>query len=201
MSRRNIIARLVRMTPRMRSLSPYLSTRKLGRVFHTLLPSIVALSLTAAAHAQGTMDFSGATTLMTTFKTVLGILQKAGGWRPSLYLKIENPPYMALVIEAVDESGPSGLPSISVAHYGEQNGDLMRDPEMCLELVNAEELNPFYWRNDYVAIEQWSRNIVRGQYVCLTALHEQHVLFAETWDNNLRLQGFSAVFSDKCILG
>ena len=69
MSRRNIIARLVRMTPRMRSLSPHLSTRKLGRVFHTLLPSIVALSLAAAAHGQGTMDFSGATTLMTTFKT------------------------------------------------------------------------------------------------------------------------------------
>jgi hypothetical protein len=69
MFRRSIIARLVRMTPRMRSLSPYLSTRKRGRVFHTLLPSMIALSLTAAAHAQGTMDFSGATTLMTTFKT------------------------------------------------------------------------------------------------------------------------------------
>ena len=50
---------------------------------------------------------------------------------PGLYLKIENAPYMALVIEATDESGPSGLPAISVARYGEQNGDLMRDPEMC----------------------------------------------------------------------
>lgn len=68
MSRRNTIARLVRMTPRIRSLSPYLSARKLGRVLYTLLPPIIALSVTAAAHAQGTMDFSGATTLMTTFK-------------------------------------------------------------------------------------------------------------------------------------
>ncbi len=67
-------------------------------------------------------------------KTILAILQKAGGWRPGLYLKIENAPYMELVIEAMDESGPCGLPSISVAHYGEQNGDLMRDPEMCFEL-------------------------------------------------------------------
>ena len=41
---------------------------------------------------------------------------------------------MALVIEATDESGPCGLPAISVCHYGEQNGDLMRDPEMCFEL-------------------------------------------------------------------
>ena len=30
-------------------------------------------------------------------KTILAILVKAGGWRPDLYLKIENPPYMELV--------------------------------------------------------------------------------------------------------
>jgi hypothetical protein len=34
-----------------------------------MAPSIVALTLATAAHAQGTMDFSGATTLMGTFKT------------------------------------------------------------------------------------------------------------------------------------
>jgi hypothetical protein len=55
-------------------------------------------------------------------------------WRPSLYLKIENPPYMELVIEAVDESGPCGLLLLSVAHCGTQNGDPMRDPEMCFGL-------------------------------------------------------------------
>jgi hypothetical protein len=70
-------------------------------------------------------------------KTLLAILQKAGVWRPSLYVNIENPPYMPLVIEAVDESGPRGLPALSVCHYGEQNGDAMRDPEMCFELGNA----------------------------------------------------------------
>jgi hypothetical protein len=101
------------------------------------------------------MDFSGAQTLMGTFKTILAILKEAGGWRPNLYLKIENPPYMELVIEATDESGPCGLPSLSVAHYGEQNGDLMRDPEMCFELgfAGGAHLNPFYWRNDYAGIE------------------------------------------------
>ena len=55
-------------------------------------------------------------------QTLLDILKRAGGWNPSLYLKIENAPYMALVIEATGESGPSGLPAISVAHYEEQNG-------------------------------------------------------------------------------
>jgi hypothetical protein len=48
-------------------------------------------------------------------KTILDILVKAGGWRPDLYLKLENPPYMELVIEAVDESGPCGLRALAYA--------------------------------------------------------------------------------------
>ena len=95
-------------------------------------------------------------------QTILQILERAGGYRPTLSLKIENPPYMALVIEAI-ERGPLGLPGLSVAHYGEQNGDLMRDPEMCFELLqpirSKLSLDPYYWRNDYVAVEQWSRNL------------------------------------------
>jgi hypothetical protein len=129
-------------------------------------------------------------------QTILRILKQAGGWHHGLYLKVENPPYMELVIEAMDESGPMGLPTLSVAHYGEQNGDLMRDPEMCFELgfAGGAHLDPFYWRNDYVAVEQWSRNIVRERYVHLIQLHEQHQQLAATWDNNLRLQGFSEAF-------
>ena len=39
------------------------------RAVRTLFPALFALSLASAAHAQGTMDFSGAQTLMGTFKT------------------------------------------------------------------------------------------------------------------------------------
>ena len=128
--------------------------------------------------------------------TLLRILKAAGGWRPSLYLRIENPPYMALVIEATNESGPCGLPVLSVCHYGEQNGDAMRDPEMLFELGFAAgaHLNPYYWRNDYVGIEQWSRFIEGTNYCFHTQLHEQHEAFAKLWDRNLRQQGFAEVF-------
>jgi len=34
-----------------------------------MAPTLFVLSIASVAHAQGTMDFSGATTLMTTFKT------------------------------------------------------------------------------------------------------------------------------------
>lgn len=133
-------------------------------------------------------------------KTVLEIIRRAGGWRPSLYLKIANPPHMELVIETMDEPGPCGFLTLSIGHYGEQNGDLMAGPEMRFELVRG-GLDPFYWRNDYVAVEQWSRNIVSDHYVCISELHEQHQRFAKTWDNNLRVQDFAKVFTDKCILG
>jgi hypothetical protein len=128
--------------------------------------------------------------------TLLRILSASGAWHHGLHLRIENPPYMALVIEATDESGPCGLPAISVAHYGEQNGDAMRDPEMCFELgfAGGAHLNPFYYRNDYIGIEQWSRFIAEGHYLYHAQLHAQHVRFATLWDRNLRQQGFAEAF-------
>ncbi len=130
-------------------------------------------------------------------ETVLRILRAAGGWQHGLHLHINNPPYMALVIEAIDEAGPCGLPSISVAHYGEQNGDAMRDPEMCFELAftHGVILDPFYYRNDYVGIEQWSRFLRDGQYRCHLQLYAQHVRFAQLWDRNLQQQGFAEAFA------
>ena len=138
-------------------------------------------------------------------QTILRILERAGGFRPTLYLKIENPPYMALVIEATPEPGPLNLPSISVAHYEEQNGDLMRDPEMCFELSKAPlcglELSSFYFRNDYLGVEQVSRYRDGENYVFVPNLYEQHEQFTRQWDKNLRDQGFLEAFTDKSIRG
>ena len=127
-------------------------------------------------------------------QTILDILKEAGGYRPGLYLKITNESFMELVIEAVHEPGPRGLPALSVAHYGEQNGDAMRDPEMCFELEPDGELSPYYYRNDYVGVEQWSRYIHEGQHVTHRALFIQHVSFAKVWDRNLLSQGYGRAF-------
>jgi len=45
------------------------SKRKLIQIARLMAPTLVALSFAGVAHAQGTMDFSGAQTLMGTFKT------------------------------------------------------------------------------------------------------------------------------------
>jgi hypothetical protein len=46
------------------------------RAARILFPSLLTLSLTMVAHAQGTMDFSGAQTLMGTFKTFGAFLRR-----------------------------------------------------------------------------------------------------------------------------
>ena len=45
------------------------NTQKINNAIRTLAPAIFALTFASVAHAQGTMDFSGAQTLMGTFKT------------------------------------------------------------------------------------------------------------------------------------
>ena len=128
--------------------------------------------------------------------TILRILKAAGGWHHGLSLRIDNPPFLPLCIEAMDESGPCGLPALSVAHYGEQNGDAMRDPEMLFELglSGGPHLNPYYSRNDYAGIAQWSRFVTESHYGYHRELHKQHEAFAKLWDNNLRQQGFAEAF-------
>ncbi len=50
-----------------RPLAPF--ARSVRRAVSALAPALLTLSLATVAHAQGSMDFSGATSLMNTFKT------------------------------------------------------------------------------------------------------------------------------------
>ena len=48
---------------------PTLSRHRLANALRVMAPTLFALTFASVAHAQGTMDFSGAQTLMGTFKT------------------------------------------------------------------------------------------------------------------------------------
>ena len=70
------------------------------------------------------------------------------------YLKLDNTKgtYMPLSVEKVtDEPGFTAV--YSLAHYGEQNGDLMADPEMTFGECDH-EFFPLSFKNDYVGIYQ-----------------------------------------------
>ena len=68
-------------------------------------------------------------------KTILQIIEEADGLPKAECISIDNEPWMRLVIEVLPERGQDGHVVVSVAHYGEQNSDPMRDPEMLFELV------------------------------------------------------------------
>jgi hypothetical protein len=131
-------------------------------------------------------------------RTVTLILMGAGPLAPGFHLHIENPPWMPLDIEDIQIAGPNDLPSLSVAHYGQQNGDAMRDPEMLFEMIRDGEeirLDPYYWRNDYRGIEQYSAFTTdAGHRTSRPLLKRRHEEFALTWDANLRAQGFYEAF-------
>jgi hypothetical protein len=70
------------------------------------------------------------------------------------YLKLDNTKgtFMPLSVEKVtDEPGFTAV--YSLAHYGEQNGDLMADPEMTFG-ESDHEFYPLSFRNDYVGVYQ-----------------------------------------------
>ena len=135
-------------------------------------------------------------------QTIARILMEAGELQPGFHLHIDNPPWMPLDIEEIGISGPNGLPTISVAHYGQQNGDAMRDPEMLFEMrrePSGIELSAYYWRNDYLGIEQYSSyRDEAGRLVVHPAMKQQHQTLASMWDRNLRSQGFLEAFRHSC---
>ena len=57
------------LIPSANRLSGQTLKTNLHSAIRAMAPTLIALSFVGVAHAQGTMDFSGATTLMTTFKT------------------------------------------------------------------------------------------------------------------------------------
>lgn len=131
-------------------------------------------------------------------RTVFRIVEEAGGLDTFDWVRLENPPFMPLVIESLAEPGPNGHRALSIAHYGEQNGDAMRDPEICAEVVvenGAAKLWPYYFRNDYAGVERWNRRCDSdGSMICRPRETCDLESFMEMWDTNIHDQGFLEAF-------
>lgn len=102
--------------------------------------------------------------------------------------------YMPLSVEAIGTSA-DGNRLISICHYSEQNGDLMRDPEMVFELFThgeASAAEPLSFQNDYMGVlqEVYRYDDVGKKTHVNTRLKAELKSFARTWFSNLREQGF-----------
>jgi hypothetical protein len=115
--------------------------------------------------------------------------------KPGDHRKIDNQPgiYMAVVVEVINKE-PDGYTWISVAHYGKQNGDLMRDPEMIfIRAPITGDYFPSYFRNDYLGFERESarseisasgQRLFSGKH----RMQEDQAKFANDWMHNIRYQ-------------
>ncbi len=128
--------------------------------------------------------------------TVQAIIDQHGGIETlkEKGIKIENKPYMPLVIEWIG-SGPYETELVSVAHYYTQNGDAMRDPEIVFSLSKLGYWMPMSFLQDNLGLYQEAVTIRDDSFFFKAALIRDLQEFAKTWDRNLAEQGFLAAYA------
>ncbi|MBV6498467.1 MAG: hypothetical protein CJBNEKGG_00689 [Prosthecobacter sp.] len=134
-------------------------------------------------------------------KNIQKMIEERGGYEAVRkdYLRLENPPFMRLVIEVIGGPYPNGAYEVSVAHYGEQNGDAMRDPEITFLVVPSTEgttWTPLTFENSYLGTYQVVAEASRDGLIKVKQSRAMNELrnFANQWDLNLKAQGFIEVF-------
>ena len=116
----------------------------------------------------------------------------AGIFRALLALqttKIDNSDgtYMPVHIELIGRIDKYDF--FSLAHYGRQNGDAMRDPEMIIALhKESQQFVPYYYRNDYMGMEQYSARWTDEGVLLNRRLQADHTTFANQWLRNIATQ-------------
>ena len=106
------------------------------------------------------------------------------------YIKIDNTggSFMPVSVEQIFENDNYRI--FSVAHYYEQNGDLMADPEMCFLMdKKSGKYLPSYFKQDNIGVEQESIIMERGEIKGYKAkLQAEHAEFANMWLSNIKNQ-------------
>ena len=103
--------------------------------------------------------------------------------------KIDNSDgtYMPVHIELIGRIDQYDF--FSLAHYGKQNGDMMRDPEMLFALhKETRQFIPYYYRNDYMGVEQYSVRWTNEGILLNRRLQADHTTFANQWLRNIATQ-------------
>ncbi len=111
-------------------------------------------------------------------------------------VRITVPGYMPLSVEDIGSSG-DGSRLVSLCHYGEQNGDLMRDPDIVFlfhHVSDGAAAEPVSFRNDYLGIVQevYRYDETGRRTHVVPSLKQELKEFAESWFADLKDQGFFA---------
>jgi len=101
-------------------------------------------------------------------------------------LKLKSLGFMDLSIEILEKT-PDYI-RISMTHYGEQNGDLMADPDMEIKIYKEQQTaEALSFQNDYMGIYQVVYPEAGKVY---PKLKKELNTFLNQWLSNLKIQGF-----------
>ena len=109
-------------------------------------------------------------------------------------VRITVPGFMPLSVEQIGSSD-DGHRLVSLCQYGEQNGDLMRDPDLVFMVTNLPDgtaAEPVSYRHDYLGIVQdvYRYDEVGRRTHVVLSLKQDLQDFARDWFATLRDQGF-----------
>ena len=122
------------------------------------------------------------------FLKLIGLTDNEDG-----YVKIQNnESFMPVSVEKLHTCAIFDTEGVfySIAHYGEQNGDLMADPEMIfISVPKHKKVFPTYFKNAYLEIERESLFLdVNGVWQIWKQEQEGEAEFANQWMLNIQDQ-------------
>jgi hypothetical protein len=125
----------------------------------------------------------------------LKLIKKLGG---EDHIKLESGNFMPLTLEFLHnvQSGSAEGKLYSLSHTYVQNGDLMRDPEMCFIVVPDPDrpetlIYPQMYQQDSLGLFEESVHINDGKVTGFIPIWQAgHCSFANIWLKNILFQGF-----------
>ena len=98
-----------------------------------------------------------------------------------------NSSFLAACVEVIGRTGLG--PLVSVAHYYEQNHDMMRDPDVVFVIGADQEVYPISFRQDSLGTYLESAVVENGKWKVRTKMQADIVIFCnDTWFPNLNEQ-------------
>lgn len=94
--------------------------------------------------------------------------------------------FMAACVEIIDRTGLG--PLVSIAHYYEQNGDLMRDPDVVFLIGADQHVYPISFRQDSLGIDQEAAYVEDGVWKVRPKMQADICRFCNMWMRNINEQ-------------
>ncbi|MBA2224671.1 DUF6908 domain-containing protein [Thermogemmata fonticola] len=120
------------------------------------------------------------------------IIELLGGFERLMHepIRLTVEGFMPLNIEYIG-TGPRGGLLLSIMHHYTQHGDLMRDPDLVVEVIQAEDRwLPVSYQQDSLGIYQEAVSVEGEKLVERSRLVADLLRFMGQWDRNLGEQSF-----------